>query len=423
MNLHTTLLALVCVTCFFLLGFSTRTERWSEDVVLQDGTLIKVEREVGYTFQFVSGDEASMKLFASWPDRFWLKFKNPVTKETIKWQGEQYFSPVLLDVLDGIPYLVVMGRPKKDNESTYGCPELPFIYLKYESGFFDKWLPVPVEMAPEALKNPNLSPQYPDFGKLNESYESMLTKQRGRPRRDMSTQDVGEMIEKFTRTPEQQLNKEIPRTYETWRYAYKNGYRNERRMGDCRPPRSPLPPVILPVATEVPLELLHATEYTPERVVGSAEWGHLTYDRVREEACNKMFRPADPDDYMMGERFVHDSTATKRVPYSSNSQRKMGVRQICDDYIWFVTHLEERDKMIITKFTVTGDLVYRISFRHPEPIQGFVGYVAIPSLRSETGYLYFDWQDFRDFNQEWHIKRILKLRVREPASPNIGSKE
>jgi hypothetical protein len=416
MSLRTALLTLICVASIFLMGFSSRTERWSEDVVLHDRTLIKVEREVDYTFQFVSGDEASMVLFGSWPDRFWLKFQNPVTKETITWRGEQYFHPVLLDVLDSIPYLVVMGRPTKDNESIYGCPELPFIYLKYKSGFFGKWLPVPVEEAPDALKNPNLSPQYPDFGKVDESFESVLTKQRGRPRIDMSTNDVGEVIEKFTRTPERQLNKPIPRTYEAWRYAYKNGYRNERRNGDCRPPRSPLPPVILPAATEVPLELLHSMEHTPVLVVADDEWARLTYDRVREEACIGMFKPVDPDDYMMGERFTNDNTMKKRVPYSVNSQRQTGVRQVCDSHIWFITHLEDRDKMIITKFTITGDLIYRISFRRPEAIQGFVGYIAIPSLKSEGGYLYFDWLDFRD--RWWDIKRIMKLRLLEPILLN-----
>lgn len=104
--------------------------------MLHDGRKIKLEREVGYTFQFISGDEASMVLFGSWPDKFWLKFKHPDTQETVKWQGEQYFNPVLLDVVDGVPYLVVMGSPSKDNENIYGCPELPYIYLKYEPGFF-----------------------------------------------------------------------------------------------------------------------------------------------------------------------------------------------------------------------------------------------------------------------------------------------
>ncbi len=42
--------------------------------------------------------------------------------------------------------------------------------------------------------------------------------------------------------------------------------------------------------------------------------------------------------------------------------------------------------MIITKFTVTGDLVYRISFRHPEPINGFVGYVSITACGQNQGF-------------------------------------
>lgn len=117
----------------------------------------------------------------------------------------------------------------------------------------------------------------------------------------------------------------------------------------------------------------------------------------------------------MGERFVKDNTGEKKVPYSKNGKREMGVRQICDEHIWFVAHQEERGKMVVTKFTIAGDLVYRISFRWPEPIQGFIGYISIPSLRSEAGYLYFDWQDFRNTANEWHIKRIFKMRLREPT--------
>lgn len=415
MRLRAVFLLLLWTACSSAMGFSTRTENWSEDVVLHDGRLIKVEREVDYTFQFVSGDEASMTFFASWPDRFSLKFKHPDTQKIIKWQGEQYFNPVLLDLVDGIPYLVVMGRPSKDIENIYGCPELPFIYLRYESGLFGKWLPTPVEVAPETLRKANLSPQYPDFRKLPVDQENMFAKKRGRPRRDMSTEDVQKLIEKVAKSPQQRFKREIPRNYEEWRYSYKDNYRNERINGDCRPPRQPLPAVILPMAMEVSPELLGATEYTPERIVSNDEWGRLAFDREREESCRKLFRLADPDDSMMGERFVKDNTGEKKVPYSKNGKREMGVRQICDEHIWFVAHQEERGKMVITKFTIAGDLVYRISFRWPEPIQGFIGYISIPSLRSEAGYLYFDWQDFRNTANEWHIKRIFKMRLREPT--------
>ena len=99
----------------------------------------------------------------------------------------------------------------------------------------------------------------------------------------------------------------------------------------------------------------------------------------------------------------------------------MGVRVLCDDHVWFVTHQEEPGKIVISKFTATGDLVYRTSFRNPDRVEGFVSYIRIPSLRPEGGYLYFDWLDFRDINREWHIKRWLKMRLREPASQNNGS--
>lgn len=406
MNSRITLLIMICVASFCVMGFSFRTERWSEDALLTDGRLIRVEREVDYTFRVTSGDAGSgFQLFKTWPDRFWLKFSHPDTKETIKWQGEQFFHPVLLDVVKGVPYLVVVGRPTKDTESTYGCPELPYSYLQYDnSGILGKWRPIPFEQAPDALRKANLSPHY----------DVVMGK------RHLSADEVRHRIELAEGSSGRYVQREIPRSYQEWRSQGKNSYRNERRNGDCRPARIPPPPIILPVPIERALDLLDTKEYTPERVVGIEEWGRLTFNAAREEACKKMFRPVDPDDYMMGELFVYDSTATKRVPYSMNSQRQMGVRQLCDDHIWFITHLEERDKILITKFAVTGDLVYRISFHRPESIQGFVGYIAIPSLKSEGGYVYFDWQDSRDLNQQWLIKRILKMCVREPILPDIA---
>jgi hypothetical protein len=96
----------------------------------------------------------------------------------------------------------------------------------------------------------------------------------------------------------------------------------------------------------------------------------------------------------------------------------MGIRVLCDDDVWFVTHQEEPGKIVISKFTATGDLVFRTSFRNPDRVEGFIGYIRVPSLRSEGGYLYFDWLDFRDINREWHIKRWLKMRMKVPEKPN-----
>ena len=112
-------------------------------------------------------------------DKFRLEFKHPDTKETIKWQGKRDFKPVLLGVVDGIPFLVLHGEGRKKTEAIYGCPELPYTYLKYVSGFLGKWLPVPVERAPKVLREANMSPDYPDFGYIDEQYEAMTTAKRG----------------------------------------------------------------------------------------------------------------------------------------------------------------------------------------------------------------------------------------------------
>ncbi len=413
------MLLLLWTVCTSAMGFSTRTERWSEDALLSDGRVVKVEREVGYTFQFVSGDEASMKLFASWPDKFWIRFKHPDTQETITWQGEQYYNPVLLDFVNGVPYLVVYGRGSKNTEAIYGCPELPYAYLKYEPGSFGKWSPVPVEKAPDMLRKANLSPNYPEFGNLGIQGEAIEAKRRGgRDQRDMSPTDIQGKMSSAEHNSGGFFQRVIPRTYDVWNYMYKNNHLNERKQGDCRPPRKAPPPVALPAAIESSPEILNAINYAPDRVAVGDDWSNMVFDNKREGECKKLFRPTDPNDYMKGQRFINDSTGSKPVPYSRTAQFNMGVRVLCDDYVWFITHQEEPGKIVISKFTLTGDLVYRTSFRNPDRVDGFIGYIRVPSLRSQDGYLYFDWLDFRDINREWHIKRWLEMRVREPEMPN-----
>lgn len=390
-------LILLWVCCSSALGFSTRTERWTENAVLADGKIIKVERVVDYTFQFIAGDGGSPKLFASWPDKFSIKFKHPSTHETIKWEGVQGHPPVLLDFVGEIPYLVVYGRSNKESAPIYGCNELPYAYLKYESGFIGKWSPVPVESAPLMLQKANLSPSYPDNGN-----------------REMSPADIRSEISKAQSYSGGFFQGVIPRTYQEWNYAYKNDHLNERKQGDCRPPRAPLPQMVLPTAIEGSPEILETIDYTPDRIAIGDDWSKLAFDQEREGECKKLFRPTDPNDYMQGQRFINDNTGSKPVPYSKTAQFNMGVRVICDEHVWFVTHQEEPGKIVISKFTVTGDLMYRTAFHKPDRIDGFVSYIRIPSLRSEGGYLYFDWLDFRDINHEWHIKRWLKMRMREP---------
>lgn len=178
------------------------------EVVLRDGRQITVERTIQETSKLRFTDPffglPTIPRSERGGDITRLKFRNPDTNETITWKSEPHYTPVLLDIVAGVPYLVVNGVISKQTEAIYGCPELPYFYFKFESRFGEKWLLVPVEKAPVELRVSNL-------------------KIEGR-------NDAGF----FQRV--------IPRTYEEWNYAYKKEHLNERKVWDCRPPRVAPPP-------------------------------------------------------------------------------------------------------------------------------------------------------------------------------------
>lgn len=379
----------------------TPPRQWSEDVVLQDGRQIKVERKVSYSFKHSIGDAGSgFSVFRHRLSNYHIQFSHPETGRNISWQENPDFTPLLLDVVSGIPYLILSARPTKETERVYGCTELPFLYLQYDSASPGKWRPIPADHAPRVLRKANLS-------LANEAGQKDF----------LSANEVQETISQKEKSSGRFIQGDIPRNYGEWRYQYKNSYRNERRQDDCRPPRVPLPQMVLPAPIEGSPEILETIDYTPERISIGNEWTRLTFDQKRTGECKRMFRPADPDDYWQGQRFVMDGTGAKPVPYS-RAQFIMAVRVLCDDDVWFVTHLEEPGKIVISKFTVTGDMVYRTSFRKPEQVAGFSGDIRIPSLRSDGGYLYFDWLDFRNNNSGWHIKRWMKMRMKVSDMPN-----
>lgn len=395
---------LLLMVCTSAAGFS-RIEKWSEEPTLSDGRAIRVQREAGFTFQFVSGDSGSMRLFSSEPDTFSIRFKHPDTKRTVMWQGKQHYYPVLFDIVEGVPYLVVMGRSSKKTESQYGCPELPYAYLKYEFKFSGVWSPIPLHQIPNILRTANLSPYYPSFNASTQ--------------REMTAAQVLQQMLDAERNSRGFFQRLIPKSYQEWNYLYKNEYLNERKPEDCRPPRVPLPQIALPVAVEETPEILETIYYDPVRIAIGDDWSSLVFDQKRNSECKNLFRATDPSDYFQGQRFVRDTSGKNPVPYTRNAQFEMGVKVLCDDHVWFVTHLEEPGKNVITKFTVTGDLVYRTSFRNPDQVEGYIGRIRIPSLRTEGGYLYFDWLDFRDIKREWSIKRWLKMRMKEPPQVRL----
>lgn len=199
--------------------------RWSEYAALHDGRRVRVEREWSYTLNH-SRDDTDSELSGSkeWIGNQRLKFKHPNTGRIIEWQGNSLFAPVLMDFIDGVPFLILWARPKKESERIYGCTELPFIYLQYDSKSTTKWRAVSEDDAPHALQFANLSVTEAD--KLEDH---------------MTTEEVQETIVQKEKSSNGFFQRDIPRGYKEWRYKNKNEYRNERQEGDCRPSRKPLP--------------------------------------------------------------------------------------------------------------------------------------------------------------------------------------
>ncbi len=121
---------------------------------------------------------------------------------------------------------------------------------------------------------------------------------------------------------------------------------------------------------------------------------------------------------MKGYRFVKDDSGDNPVPCSRRHLFDMPVTKLCaDDSIIFLSEIDEPGKFVFSKFTVSGDLVYRASFRTPERVYGR-GLIRLPSARSDDGFLYFDWLDLQRINHDWYIVRWLKMRMKEPVMPS-----
>ncbi len=382
---------------------------------MHDDRIIKLEREVGYTFQFISDGGGYPRFFDSWPDKYWFKFKNPDTQEIIKWQGEQYYNPIMLDIVDKTAYLVVLGQPNNDTEKIYGCPDMPYIFLKYENS---KWKPIPVEQFPIILKNANLSPKFPDnFPQYSDPYSAQnyrIIDGKWRSLRDLTQDQVHNSIG-YSDNGSSFFQTKIPRSYDDWQYGGKVGYKNERRSGDCRPPRqAPSSKVKLPAPKFVSLEILKTKDLQPELVVSNDKWEDMVYSRTRDDYCRSLFKQVTTKDLFVIERFAKDSTGQKNVPYSEFDIHS-GAKRVCEgDNIWFVAHLEIPNAMTVTKYTSSGDFLYRLAFKKPEEVNGFVEYFNEPSFHTENDYLYFEWWYFRGEPTKWHIKRTLNVRLLEP---------
>lgn len=167
-------------------------------------------------------------------------------------------------------------------------------------------------------------------------------------------------------------------------------------------------------ATPVVLEILSEKLYEPIWIIknhddGTAKWSDLAFDKTRRDRCAQLLKPEKEGTPLMQGwlLFKADPSGRKKV--------RSTFEVLCEaEALWFFDSAAERGKVILTKYTAAGDLVYRISFDEPAPINGFAGDIMRPTFKEQAGYLNFDWWDSNRSGADRHIKRSMKVRLAEP---------
>jgi hypothetical protein len=402
------LLALLVLATSATQAVEKKSAEWTEEALLHDGrtTTVTIYAEDTLSLQFWWPLPPVISTSLHKLSVFQLSFRHPDTQNYITWYGAEDLRPVLVDFVDGVPYLVIYGRPDKKSAKNFGCPELPYVYMKHHR--WTGWDPIPVEEAPLELRQANLATIDVDY-----YYNG----------KNLSQAEVAKRIDLGERHTHHHFQARIPRTYDEWNIKGKNGERNERPVWDCRPPPQPLPDIPLPKPQDVELEVVESIEHwltTPEqrRALNAIAKGSIT-----RANCAELFTWADTENTMLGEAFVKDTTRGKRLPYSGPIPLPTGqmferrYERYCDsEFIWFVARREEKDRTFITKYTISGDLIYNVRIVDPfTNTRGDYGMVE-ESFRSEDGFLTLYWiQNVPDYDNRFaHPALLTKFRIREP---------
>jgi len=134
-------------------------DSWKEEVLLHDGQKMMVERAVERGGRHEIGQK---------PDyiKQSLSFTIPGTKQQTIWEdkfsedlGASNFLPMLLDVRNGVAYLVAspMGCLSYNK---WGRPNPPYVVFKYQG---KEWQRIPLQELPLAIKTPNVIFSMPDI--------------------------------------------------------------------------------------------------------------------------------------------------------------------------------------------------------------------------------------------------------------------
>ncbi len=134
-----------------------KTVHWKQEVLLQDGRVIIVERISEQTGK-IFPENVSMEKSQS------IEFENPDTKERISWDIPRGLLPFTLDFDHKAPYLVLVAYTVADYNN-WGCPNPPYLAYRHDQA---GWESIPFDQLPARFEKRNLI----DMSKMYQKYAS-----------------------------------------------------------------------------------------------------------------------------------------------------------------------------------------------------------------------------------------------------------
>jgi hypothetical protein len=126
--------------------FGRSTYRWQEEVLLHDGRVIVVERSVR------TGEVPVEIGQPPGESDYTLTFRT-ADGRAVTWEAGKSFKPMILDFMNGTPYVVARGSTGPDYER-HGCPKPPYFIYRYTGG---QWQRIDYEQLPKVIRKMNVS--------------------------------------------------------------------------------------------------------------------------------------------------------------------------------------------------------------------------------------------------------------------------
>lgn len=142
-------------------------------------------------------------------------------------------------------------------------------------------------------------------------------------------------------------------------------------------------------------------------------WPEKGWDEERYKFCDNVLKRESPQAQggmvQVWWVFVQDTTGRIKIRRTSN--------ELCDEqYVWSFDYAAQRPGVVITKYSVIGELQYQVTFQRPPEIYGYQGGIRQKSFHESDGYVYFEWMDVNRPGYDLEIKRNLSVRFLVPKA-------